>query len=439
VASASASALLHANASRPAPRTLYALRTSFDVVRREGLSQSACQRGIVALPDFLSRPQFAKIHRVTVKGEFHQARRDFFFQWSACLSHVEDATALFLARGPVAFKDQTVTGLQPPLQVDTNTPFADIAHFAKKHASLGRIPGRYQRLVIAPVQPAHGEPAGERQLHFLHLPWCEGHRSTGHGGVNRLSIVPRDVGNVLGSLQSPLDLEGRDTRLDQLRNQRIGRQILGTEQVLLITQIDVTAVADQLIRQPARLCALAAIGAASAERFTRQALAAVRHAQCPVDKDFQRHGSPPMDHGDLAYRQFAGQDHAIDPQPLGLVDALRTGERHLRRGVNGQLGSHAPDDTDEAQILNEHGIGPGLGNSAHGLFERLEFVRERQNVDGDVARDSVTMQEREQIGQLLQRKTGRSSAGVESGVEPEIDGIRSIGDRGFRAVPVSCR
>ena len=55
-------------------------------------------------------------------------------------------------------------------------------------------------------------------------------------------------------------------------------------------EIDVIAVADQVIRQPARLGALPAVRTPAAERFAGQALAGIGDAKRAVDEDFQRHG-----------------------------------------------------------------------------------------------------------------------------------------------------
>ena len=91
-----------------------------------------------------------------------------------------------------------------------------------------------------------------------------------------------------GVLSRPSILNAAHARSDQFRDQCIRRQILRAQQVLLITQVDIPAVADELVGQAAGLGTLAPIRTPPAQRFTRQALATVRHAQRPVDEPSSR-------------------------------------------------------------------------------------------------------------------------------------------------------
>ena len=107
---------------------------------------------------------------------------------------------------------------------------------------------------------------------------------------------------------------------------------------------------------------MAAIGAAAAERFARQALAAVGDAQRAVDEHFQRHVGARRDLADVVDRQFAGQNHALDAQPADEFDAARLGQRHLRRAVDRQLGSQPVHQPRQTQVLHDHGIGARRGD-----------------------------------------------------------------------------
>ena len=90
--------------------------------------------------------------------------------------------------------------------------------------------------------------------------------------VESVSINAGDVGDVFGRLQSPFDLEARNARVDELPYQVVGREVLRAEKIFSVAKRDDVAIAHQIIRHATRLRALAAIGAAAAERFAGQAL-----------------------------------------------------------------------------------------------------------------------------------------------------------------------
>jgi hypothetical protein len=93
---------------------------------------------------------------------------------------------------------------------------------------------------------------------------------------------------------------------------------LRAEQVGDIAKVAALAVDDQLVRQPARLGTLATVGTATAEGFARQALPAVRHAQCPVNKHFQRQRRLGTDRADFVDRQFPSHDALMAEMNLAI-------------------------------------------------------------------------------------------------------------------------
>ena len=78
-------------------------------------------------------------------------------------------------------------------------------------------------------------------------------------------------------------------------------------------QIDVVVVANQLVRQAARLGTLATISAAASQRFTRQALAGVGDTKSAVNERFQFNIGLPANLANLSNREFSGQYHPFDP------------------------------------------------------------------------------------------------------------------------------
>ncbi len=316
---------------------------------------------------------------------------------------------------------------------------AHAAHAADQHAVLGRADARHEHLVVAAAQPAGRKPARERQLHLFHVAGRKPGGLARHGGVDRPAIMPGDVGHVLGRLEPAFDFQGAGARGDQLRHERVGGQVLRAEQVLHRAQVDLAAVADQLIGQAAGLGALAAIGAAAAERFAGQALARIGDAQRAVNEHLQRHRGLAVDVGDFVDRQFPGQDHPFDPQPRDQLDRLGAGERHLRGGVDGEIRRNGFDQPHGAQVLDQDGVDPGRRDLADGLFELGQFAGKHQRVERHVSPHSAAVDERHHVGELVGAQIGGPGAGVEARVEAEIHGVGAVFDRRADAVEIACR
>ena len=126
--------------------------------------------------------------------------------------------------------------------------------------------------MVAPLEPAWRKPAGEGELHLLHIARREGHGSAGHGTVDRGAVVPGDIGHIFGRLQAAFDLERGNPRGEEFWGEGIRGQVLWREEVFLRPEINIFAIADQVVGEPTGLRALPAVGTAAAERLARQAL-----------------------------------------------------------------------------------------------------------------------------------------------------------------------
>ena len=205
---------------------------------------------------------------------------------------------------------------------ETNARARDRFHHAEQDAPLLGIVAANQDLVIVAVQKAVRKAARKRELHLLDVARSERDRPAGPGRVDRLAVVARDVGDVLGRLEPPFDLQAGDAQLDQLGDQVVGRQILGAQEILDVVEVDEPAVADDLIRHAARLGALAPIRRPAAERLAGQALSRIGHAERTVDEDFQGKVDRPADAADLGQRELAGQDDSRATQLAGELQPL---------------------------------------------------------------------------------------------------------------------
>ena len=127
--------------------------------------------------------------------------------------------------------------------------------------------------MIGAIQEAVRKASRKRELHFLHVARRERDRPAGPGLVNGGSVMTRDVGDVLGGLQSPFDLERGDSQLDQARDQVVSRQVLRAQEILNVLEIDELAVADDLVRHAA--------GLAHSPRFADRPPSASLVRHCP--------------------------------------------------------------------------------------------------------------------------------------------------------------
>ena len=247
----------------------------------------------------------------------------------------------------------------------------------------------------------------------------------------------RDVGDIFGRLEPALDLERRDAGGNEFRHDRIGGEILRREQIFLAAEIDILAIADEVVGQPAGLGALPAVGAAAPERLAREALSGIGHAERAVHKHLERHRRLAADGDDFIDGEFPGEHHPLHAELLRQTDALGTGECHLRRGVQREIGTDRLDEAGGADGLDEHGVDARLSDGHDHLLELRQLVAEDERVERGVALEPPTMEHGHEPGQVVDREVRGPGPGVEAGLEAEIDGVGTVFDRGADAVPVT--
>ncbi len=136
--------------------------------------------------------------------------------------------------------------------------------------------------------------------------------------------------------------------------------------------------------------------------------------------------------GDLVEGQLAGEDDAGGTQLVGEAKAFEAGDGHLGRGVDRQLGGDGADQAAEAEILDDEGVGAGLGDLADQGFGGVQLAGEEKGVECDVAQDAVAVESGERVGKSFDGEIGGAGAGV-VGLQAEIDGVGSIFDGGAEA------
>ena len=168
-----------------------------------------------------------------------------------------------------------------------------------------------------------------------------------------------------------------------------------------------TSVDHELVGQPARLRASAAVGAASADGLAREALPRVRDAERAVDEDLELDVRRAGDGRDVLERQLAREDDAIGPAIAREKHARGVGARHLRRRVDSHARRDGSHELRGTEVLNDDGIDCGGRTRAHLLLEARELRVEHQGVQRDVPADASAVQ---RIASSPGDRSGRSSS-----------------------------
>ena len=267
------------------------------------------------------------------------------------------------------------------------------------------------------------------------------------GRIDCVAVVVRHAGDVFGRLQASFDLQCGHAGRNEFRQAIVRGEIVGTEGIgdgfpippsrRLVARGE--TLADDFVRQPARLCALAAVGAAPAHGKAGKALARVADAERAVDEHLDLDIRLLSDRCDLGNGRFTRQDDSAHAQGFDLGDALRAAERHLGRRVQGQFGTQAVEQPEQSDVLDEYGVNARRRQQSCDPFGLGQFVAEDERVERHVSPNAARTEERHQFGQVGLAEIGSPSASVESALQAEVNGVGPILDGGPRAVPVACR
>ncbi len=207
-------------------------------------------------------------------------------------------------------------------------------------------------------------------------------------------------GDILGALHPPLDLEGGDSEGHQLRNAAVPLEVVRRKEVGAVLQVSRPPVDDQVVGQPAGLRTLAAVRAAPAPGFRREALPRVADAERPVDEHLQFGVDLRADPRDFPDRELPGEDHPLRSQSGGQTHTVRTGDRHLRRGMDVDSGRHLAHQRQDPQVLHDQPVRTGLGDRLEGVARPTHLLGEDEGVEDDVAPHPPATQVEQDVGEI---------------------------------------
>ena len=135
----------------------------------------------------------------------------------------------------------------------------------------------------------------------------------------------------------------------------------------------------------------------------------------------------PRDILDLREREFPGEHHAGEPLSCRPHHALPVMDRHLGRGVEGEVGDDLPGKRRRPDVLHQNGIDPDLVEVEEVAGDVGEFGITDEDVYGDVDPDTVEVRVTDARFESLVGEVRR----VVPGSEPptgKVDGIGTGGD-----------
>src|SRR5256885_1193603 len=102
-----------------------------------------------------------------------------------------------------------------------------------------------------------------------------------------------------------------------------------------------------------------------------------------------------------------------------------------------QVGANRPDQSRQAQVLHEHRIDASHGDLPYQLFDLRQLAGEYESVKRDVAFEAAAVQLAHDFRQIVRIEVLGPDAGVEARIEPEIDRVRAVLDRGANALAIA--
>ena len=140
----------------------------------------------------------------------------------------------------------------------------------------------------------------------------------------------------------------------------------------------------------------------------------------------------------IAEAEFPGQHHTLTAELRRHRHPGVTRDRHLGGGMQSQTRRDLGGQQGQTDILDDQGIHAGSSSLQQQLGRLLELIGEHENVQGQEPLNATSVQPGHHLGQILATEVLRTQAGVEA-LDPEIDGISSVGHRRAQRLPAAGR
>ncbi len=231
------------------------------------------------------------------------------------------------------------------------------------------------------------------------------------------AVDPHHPCRVSGAFHAPLDLQGVDACLDQIRDQIQSAEILHAEKKTVLPAcassfpgsfvplkaassigsvpaivLDFSALLPPYsVGKAAGLSAPPPISAPSADKTAQKALSRIAVTQRPMYKTFDLDGHFFMDLPDLLQRQLPGRHHPLHAKIRQDPGPMDPGNGHLGAGVNGKIFKASSDHADRPQILDNDPIQSLLIVRSQKMRKLPKLLLLHQRVDRHIKGHSMEM------------------------------------------------
>ena len=216
--------------------------------------------------------------------------------------------------------------------------------------------------------------------------------------INFLSVIRREVFDILRPLEASFDLKAADSGQNQLFE--IGGLIVVFEAEHVLARREHMAVKIQnVIGQAARLRTFSAVCRASGQCRRKIASARIAHAQCTRNEKFDARTGHGLTHGaDFREGKLTGGNDLRKTKTVKKGCFLGRADVALGGGVNFNIGQTG---FKQAEILNNQSIDAGLFSPV-GRFESLvNFIVVNERIERHVDAGSILMSKVSNAGKIF--------------------------------------
>ena len=253
-------------------------------------------------------------------------------------------------------------------------------------------------------------------------------------GIIEICVLPVHPGNlpdVVRLFHPSLDLKGIHPRLDQLRDQGKGAQILHAQNILLLSF-------SHPVRQPAGLGTLSPVPAPASDQTAHQALAGVTVTHGPMNEALHLQAAFFFHPPNLFKRQLSCRHDPGCPPVFKKAGSRFTGHRHLGTDMDRQVREPLPHKIQHPQILDDHCI-QSLPVKRHKIFFQLLYLPVfEERIHRQIQLSSPQMDILQRPQKSLPVKIGRKGPGAEL-APAQIYRIRTGLHRRLQTFIGSCR
>jgi hypothetical protein len=144
-------------------------------------------------------------------------------------------------------------------------------------------------------------------------------------------------------------------------------------------------------------------------------------------------GHAPANHGEILEGVLASENDAPNAHIAQHGGAGGIVNRELGRTVDLEIRVNRTNETNQAKVLNDHGVDAALDGVAKEVDGVRELVRFHEHVQRQIDATRARMCDPARLGELVERELGTLVTGVEP-LRTEVHGVGTVGDCGANGI-----